>query len=135
VVNLLTAKAIQDGEAGIFGGQQWRPLVHVKDVAEAIALTLQAPFENASGQVLSVGCNEQNYQIADLGVIIFGFLKQKGDLQQILLENEGAWDWVKLSAADATMLSEVIMAVIEPGSPELMGRLRGALVQAILGDV
>jgi nucleoside-diphosphate-sugar epimerase len=35
VVNLLAAKAVQDGEVGIFGGAQWRLLVHVRDVAEA----------------------------------------------------------------------------------------------------
>jgi nucleoside-diphosphate-sugar epimerase len=70
VVNLLTAKAIQDGEAGIFGGEQWRPLVHVKDVAEAITLTLQASADNVRGQIFNVGSNEQNHQIADLGLII-----------------------------------------------------------------
>jgi len=70
VVNLLTAKAIQDGEAAIFGGKQWRPLVHVRDAAEAIVLALRAPFQNVRGQIFNVGSNEQNYQIADVGLII-----------------------------------------------------------------
>ncbi|MDX1524073.1 MAG: SDR family oxidoreductase, partial [Anaerolineae bacterium] len=42
IVNILTAKAIQDGIAYIFGGKQWRPLVHVRDVAQAIILFLKA---------------------------------------------------------------------------------------------
>jgi nucleoside-diphosphate-sugar epimerase len=70
VVNLLAAKAIQEGEVGIFGGKQWRPLVHVRDVAEAIVLNLRAQFDTVSGQIFNVGDNEQNYQIADLGPII-----------------------------------------------------------------
>jgi nucleoside-diphosphate-sugar epimerase len=70
VVNLLTAKAVQEGEAGIFGGAQWRPLVHVKDVAEAILLTLQAPLDTVRGQIFNVGSNEQNYRLADLGSLI-----------------------------------------------------------------
>jgi nucleoside-diphosphate-sugar epimerase len=70
VVNLLAAKAVQDGEAGIFGGAQWRPLVHVQDVAEAILLSLQAPLDSVGGQIFNVGCNEQNYQLDDLGSII-----------------------------------------------------------------
>ncbi len=70
VVNLLAAKAIQEGEAGIFGGAQWRPLVHVRDVAQAIVLALQAPLHEVRGQIYNVGSNEQNYQIADLGPII-----------------------------------------------------------------
>jgi nucleoside-diphosphate-sugar epimerase len=70
VVNLLTAKAVQEGQAGIFGGTQWRPLVHVRDVAEAIFLALQAPLATVRGQIFNVGSNEQNYQLADLGSII-----------------------------------------------------------------
>lgn len=70
VVNLLAAKAIQDGEVGIVGGQQWRPFVHVSDVAEAIRLVLEAPKASVCGQVFNVGSNEQNYQIADLGKLI-----------------------------------------------------------------
>jgi nucleoside-diphosphate-sugar epimerase len=70
VVNLLTAKAVCDGEAGIVGGKQWRPLVHVKDVAEALVLTLRAPVDVVRGQTFNVGSNEQNYQIADIGNLI-----------------------------------------------------------------
>ena len=70
VVNLLAAKAIKDGEFGIVGGKQWRPFVHVKDVAEAIILTLEAPWRNVCGQIFNVGSNDQNYQIADLGELI-----------------------------------------------------------------
>lgn len=70
VVNLLAAKAVQEGEVGIFGGKQWRPLVHVRDVAEAILLTLRASHDTVCGQIFNVGSNEQNYQIADLGPII-----------------------------------------------------------------
>ena len=70
VVNLLTAKAIQDGQVGIVGGQQWRPFVHVSDVAEAIRLALVAPKAAVCGQIFNVGSDAQNYQIADLGELI-----------------------------------------------------------------
>jgi hypothetical protein len=39
-------------------------------VAEAIVLTLRAPLHNVRGQILNVGSNDQNYQIAELGLII-----------------------------------------------------------------
>lgn len=70
VVNLLAAKAVQDGEVGIFGGEQWRPFVHVRDVAEAIVLALRAPLYSVRGTIFNVGSNEQNLQIAELGPII-----------------------------------------------------------------
>lgn len=40
VVNILTTKAYIDKKMSVFGGEQWRPLLHVKDVANAIAHAL-----------------------------------------------------------------------------------------------
>ena len=40
VVNILTTKAYIDKKMSVFGGEQWRPLLHVKDVANAIDHTL-----------------------------------------------------------------------------------------------
>src|SRR5210317_1811628 len=40
VVNILTTKALLENKMSVFGGDQWRPLLHVKDVANAIAHTL-----------------------------------------------------------------------------------------------
>lgn len=70
VINLLTAKAVQDGEITVFGGDQWRPFVHVSDVSSAIIKVLKAPLSKVKGQVFNVGSEEQNYTIAQLGGII-----------------------------------------------------------------
>ena len=40
VVNILTTKAYIDKKMSVFGGEQWRPLLHVQDVANAIDHTL-----------------------------------------------------------------------------------------------
>jgi nucleoside-diphosphate-sugar epimerase len=69
-VNLLTREATLKGRAKIFSGEQWRPLVHVSDVARAFRLVLEAPPEKISGQVFNVGSNHQNLQFKDLGHII-----------------------------------------------------------------
>ncbi|MEM9134598.1 MAG: SDR family oxidoreductase [Actinomycetota bacterium] len=70
VVNLLTAKAVCEGEITVFGGQQWRPFLHVDDAAKAVHLALEAPTATAHNQVFNVGSNEQNYKIDDVGVMI-----------------------------------------------------------------
>jgi len=44
VVNLLAAQAKVDHHITIFGGDQWRPFVHVNDAAEAVLMTLEAPL-------------------------------------------------------------------------------------------
>lgn len=40
VVNTMTAKAMTTGKLQVFGGEQWRPLIHVKDVARAMVSAL-----------------------------------------------------------------------------------------------
>ena len=54
VVNILTARAVREGKVHIHGGGQWRPFVHVGDVARAISLVLEAPLEQMKGQVFNV---------------------------------------------------------------------------------
>lgn len=36
VLNVLTIRAVKDGHMSVFGGQQYRPLLHVRDVATAM---------------------------------------------------------------------------------------------------
>lgn len=66
VVNLLTAKAIRDGVITIFNGGQWRPFIHVQDVAEAVVQTLEAPVESVSGEIFNVGDDRLNLTLAQV---------------------------------------------------------------------
>lgn len=71
VVNYLTQKAIIDGEVHIFGGNQWRPFVHVRDVAGAFARFVQIDnWENIAGNIFNVGSDNNNYQIMELGNVL-----------------------------------------------------------------
>jgi len=67
VVNLLCAKAFQEGVITIYNGQQWRPFIHVADAARAIGLLLEAPLERVSGEVFNVGDPRLNHTLADVG--------------------------------------------------------------------
>jgi nucleoside-diphosphate-sugar epimerase len=62
VVNLLCAKAVRDGVITVFGEDQWRPFVHVEDVARAIVMTLQAPVGLVANEAFNVGGNDQNHK-------------------------------------------------------------------------
>jgi nucleoside-diphosphate-sugar epimerase len=70
VVNLLSAMAQAERKITITGGQQWRPFVHVTDVANAIIKVLEAPKELVKGEIFNVGATEENYQIEQVGRII-----------------------------------------------------------------
>ena len=70
VVNLLTAKAVVEREITVFGGDQWRPFVHVDDAALAVMNAMEAPHSLVSSEVFNVGCDEQNYTVQQVGEII-----------------------------------------------------------------
>jgi len=70
VVNLLTAKAVNDNEITIQGGDQWRPFLHVDDAALALLHTLESPLPLIHKQVFNVGSDAQNHTIAQIGELI-----------------------------------------------------------------
>ena len=59
VVNTLTKHAATRGAIDLFGGEQWRPVVHVDDVVSAFVSVLEAPAQDVSGEVFNVGSNHQ----------------------------------------------------------------------------
>ena len=70
VVNLLTARAQQDGKITIFNGEQWRPFIHVRDVVEAIVAAMEAPVRLVSGEVFNVGDSHLNHTLQQVAEII-----------------------------------------------------------------
>jgi nucleoside-diphosphate-sugar epimerase len=74
VINLFTAKAAEGEGITIYGGYQWRPFIHVDDVAKAFIMCLESPLEKVGHQTFNVGDNELNCQICDVGSIISNLL-------------------------------------------------------------
>jgi nucleoside-diphosphate-sugar epimerase len=71
VINLMTLYAYKNRRIYVMGGgQQWRPLVHVRDVARAFIAAMEAPREKVSGQAFNVGANDQNFQIHSIAQMV-----------------------------------------------------------------
>jgi nucleoside-diphosphate-sugar epimerase len=70
VGNILPAKAYEQGVIPVFGGDQYRPNVHVEDAAQAYVDCLTAPLEDVANEVFNVGSNEQNYRIDELATVV-----------------------------------------------------------------
>ena len=51
-------------------GTPWRPLVHVHDIAHAIACTLEAPRHLVHKEIFNVGSTAENYQVRDIAQIV-----------------------------------------------------------------
>jgi len=64
VVNILTMKAALGQPLEVFGGNQWRPLLHVRDVAHAILFVLE------NGITGTYNVSDENYKIKDLALMI-----------------------------------------------------------------
>jgi len=76
VVNTMSLKAHVEKRIQVFGGTQWRPLLHVEDAADAFAACLDAPLERIGNQVFNVGANDQNYRIIEIADLIGAALKK-----------------------------------------------------------
>ena len=70
VVNTLTVKATFEKQIKIFGGEQWRPFLHVLDASEAYIKCLETPIEKISGQVFNIGSGSFNYTINSIANFI-----------------------------------------------------------------
>ena len=60
VVNILVTKALTEGKLTVFGGDQWRPLLHVTDVANAISHTIESDISGV------FNLHYENYKIIDI---------------------------------------------------------------------
>jgi nucleoside-diphosphate-sugar epimerase len=60
VVNVLTVKAALHKKISVFGGEQFRPLLHVKDVARAVLMNLDTAHTGI------YNLHRQNVRIVDL---------------------------------------------------------------------
>lgn len=127
VVNLLTAKAVVDGQITIFGGEQWRPFLHVDDAAEAIALVLKAPLPLVRNQIFNVGSNDQNYQIKQIGEIIHRLVPEATIVYQ-----EGSTDrrnyWVNFNKIRRT-LNFTTRWTVEQGVQQIIEAFRSGRIR------
>jgi nucleoside-diphosphate-sugar epimerase len=51
-------------------GTPWRPLVHVLDICQAVACTLEAPRESIHNQIFNVGDTGANYRVREIADIV-----------------------------------------------------------------
>lgn len=71
VINIMTLYAYKNRRIHVLGGgKQWRPLVHVRDIARAHLAVMEAPLDLVHGEAFNVGSNDQNYQIYGIAQMV-----------------------------------------------------------------
>jgi nucleoside-diphosphate-sugar epimerase len=68
VVNLLTNLAYHKREISIFGGDQLRPNIHIKDMVEAYMVLIMAPKEKIAGKIYNAGY--ENHSVMEIAETI-----------------------------------------------------------------
>ncbi len=66
VANTMAAHGFFKKEVTVMGGDQWRPLLHVSDAAEACVTVLESPLSVIDKQIFNVGSDYQNFQLIDI---------------------------------------------------------------------
>jgi nucleoside-diphosphate-sugar epimerase/CBS domain-containing protein len=70
VVNTMTMKSFTDRKISVFGGKQWRPLLHVADAAEVYLRCIESDLKDVGNQIFNVGSDLQNYQIDQIAELV-----------------------------------------------------------------
>jgi nucleoside-diphosphate-sugar epimerase len=87
VVNTFVKDALLKGQLSLHGGGwMWRPLVDVRDVADAMIAAMEAPAELVRGEIFNV--LHSNYQIRELAMLVAGSVQLLG--RSVTLKEEPA---------------------------------------------
>lgn len=81
VVNILTINALANKKIKIFGGEQLRPNINIKDMIMVYELLLNAPSEKISHQVFNAGY--QNLPVAEIASIVRKIVGQNVALEVV----------------------------------------------------
>tara|TARA_Y100000590_G_scaffold112183_1_gene127916 strand:+ start:18727 stop:20112 length:1386 start_codon:yes stop_codon:yes gene_type:complete len=78
VVNTFAKNAFFKKKIEVFGGNQWRPNIHVEDVANGIISVINSPREKVGNKIFNLSNDKANYQIIQIAKFAkkeFPFLK------------------------------------------------------------
>lgn len=87
VFNLFLAQAFNNGLITVMGESQWRPFIHVRDVAKAIIKVLEAPTSSVSRQVFNVGDDNMHATIGEIAEISKKSVKNR-DVKVVMRDNK-----------------------------------------------
>ena len=76
VINNLMGWAYTTKEIKILSdGKAWRPIVHIRDIANAFIAALKAPQDAIHNEAFNVGMSSENYQVKDMAEEIHNVMK------------------------------------------------------------
>ena len=87
VVNTMAKNAYYNKKINLHGGEQWRPNIHVEDVADGIIASIKSNQKIVGNKIFNLSSDNSNFKIKD---IAFGakkiFKKEKIDVQKSMVD-------------------------------------------------
>ena len=84
VVNILTNLAYHNRKITVFGGNQLRPNINIKDMALAYLSLITAPKEKVEGQIFNAG--DENYTVNELSDIVKNVIGE--DVEMVVSDSD-----------------------------------------------
>jgi len=66
VVNLFVMQSLINKKITVYGGNQWRPFLHIFDAAQSIAESLKINRTKLNGELFCIGSNKENYNLINV---------------------------------------------------------------------
>lgn len=129
VVNYMTTNALTKGELTVFGGTQWRPLVHVKDIAQAIVDNLERPVRGVYNLAAI------NMQIKDLAAIVSGMTGCKIKFTEQKFQDERNYHVSTRKALRDEIFNPNTMRTVQDGVREISELVRLGRIKETENDV
>jgi nucleoside-diphosphate-sugar epimerase len=80
-VNSIVLDLFNSEKIIIYGKENRRPFLHIKDAIRAYLSIIQSPISKISGQIFNVGSNEQNFRIYDLAKSVGDSISKNYDFE------------------------------------------------------
>lgn len=89
-VNILTNHALNKGVITVFGGEQYRPNIHIEDLTDLYVQLVEEPIPRISGRIFNAGYqNRTVMQIAEMvKQVVEGMYPEKGLLQIVTTKTD-----------------------------------------------
>jgi len=129
VGNYMAANALTKGKLTVFGGTQWRPMIHVKDIGEAIVNNLDRPVRGIYNLASA------NVQIKELAAIVSGLTGCKIEYTEQKFEDQRNYHASAAKAVKDGIFNPSTARNIQDGIREIAALIKEGRVKYAENDI
>lgn len=129
VVNYMTGDALTKGKLSVWGGSQWRPFVHAKDVGETMVNNLDRPVRGIYNLATA------NIQIKELAAMVSKITGCKVEYTPQQIGDQRDYHVMTDKAVKDGIFNPSTMRTIEDGVRELMGFIKDGRIKYVENTV